>query len=128
MERKEMIQVFIKKYDIFIFLLFYVCTYIISVLESIKANDTSIVENIKAQHFKFNLNANNAFKYDSSDEENTSKAPDINNQMVDETKEGIQEKILFGHKDTLFFDSNDVRFNGMYNKKNHGIRAFKVIL
>ena len=64
-----MTQVFIKKYDIFIFLLFYICTYIISVSENIKNNDTSIVENIKAQHFKFNFNANNAFKYDSSDEE-----------------------------------------------------------
>ncbi|KYN35594.1 hypothetical protein ALC56_10154, partial [Trachymyrmex septentrionalis] len=84
--------------------------------ENIKDNDTSIMENIKAQHFKFNFNTSNAFKYDSSDEENTPGAPDINNQMaVDETKEDIQENILFGHKDTLFFDSNDVRFNGTYN-------------
>ncbi|XP_011061588.1 PREDICTED: uncharacterized protein LOC105150294 [Acromyrmex echinatior] len=79
--------------------------------ENIKDNDTSTVENIKTQHFKFNFNANNAFKYDSSGEENTPEAPDINNQMVDETKEDIQENIPFGHKDTLFFDSNDVRFN-----------------
>lgn len=85
--------------------------------ENIKDDDTSTVENIKAQYFKFNFNANNAFKCDSSDDENTPKAPDISNEMVDETKRDIQENILFDHKDTLFFDSNDVRFNGTYNKK-----------
>ncbi|XP_018301936.1 MATH and LRR domain-containing protein PFE0570w, partial [Mycetomoellerius zeteki] len=79
--------------------------------ENIKDDDTSTVENIKAQYFKFNFNANNAFKCDSSDDENTPKAPDISNEMVDETKRDIQENILFDHKDTLFFDSNDVRFN-----------------
>ncbi|KYN09476.1 hypothetical protein ALC57_18422 [Trachymyrmex cornetzi] len=85
--------------------------------ENIKDNDTSTVENIKAQHFKFNFNANNAFKYDSSDEENKPEALDISKQIVDEIKEDIQENILFDHKDTLFFDSNDIRFNGTYNKK-----------
>ncbi|XP_018404159.1 PREDICTED: nucleolar protein 8-like [Cyphomyrmex costatus] len=78
--------------------------------ENSKDNDTSTIENIKAQHFKLNFNANNAFKCDSSDDENISEAPDISNQ-IDETKDDIQQNILFGYKDTLFFYSNDVRFN-----------------
>jgi len=73
------------------------------------------VENNKAQKFKFNFNASNAFKYDSSDDEDTHETPDRENQMVDENKKD-QQNSLFGYKDTLFFDSNDVRFNGMYIK------------
>ncbi|XP_071562434.1 uncharacterized protein [Temnothorax nylanderi] len=79
--------------------------------ENTKDNDTSTVKNNKAQKFKFNFNANNAFKYDSSDDENTHEAPDIDNQMVDDIKEDTQQNSLFGYKDTLFFDNNDVRFN-----------------
>lgn len=83
--------------------------------ENTKDNDTSIVEN-KAQRFKFNFNANNVFKYDSSDEENTHEASNVDDQVVDEAKEDIQQNNLFGHKDTLFLDTNDVRFNGVYMK------------
>lgn len=81
--------------------------------ENVKDSDTSTVENNRAQKFKFNFNANNVFKYDSSDNEDTREVADnhIDNQMVDETEEDIQQNSLFGHKDTLFFDSNDVRFN-----------------
>ncbi|XP_011860506.1 PREDICTED: probable RNA-binding protein CG14230 [Vollenhovia emeryi] len=79
--------------------------------ESTRRNNTFIVENNKAQKFKFNFNANNAFKYDSSDDEDIHKVPDIDDEMVDEAKEDTQQKSLFGHKDTLFLDNNDVRFN-----------------
>lgn len=82
-------------------------------LENAKNNDTTTVENSKAQKFKFNFNTNNAFKYDSSDDEDTHIVPDINNQIVDEHKEDTQNN-LFGYRDTLFFYSNDVRFNGTY--------------
>lgn len=75
----------------------------------------SIVEN-KTQKFTFNFNTNNAFKYDSSDEENKHEGPDIDNK-TDETKKDTQQNNLFSYKDTLFFDNNDVRFNGMYMKK-----------
>lgn len=84
--------------------------------ENVKDNDAFTVENNTAQKFKFHFNAkNNPFKYDSSDNEDTHEAPDIDNQMVDESKEEtMQQNNLFGYKDTLFFDSNDARFNGMY--------------
>jgi len=72
------------------------------------------VENNKAQQFKFNFNASNVFKYDSSDDEGTHETPDRENQMVDKTKKDQQNSLFY--KDTLFFDSNDVRFNGMYIK------------
>jgi len=78
--------------------------------ENTKDYATTTVEN-KVERFKFNFNATNAFKYDSSDNEDTHEAPDIDNQTVDEVKEDIQQYNLFGYKDTLFFDSNDVRFN-----------------
>lgn len=79
--------------------------------ENIKDNNTSTAENNKVQNFTFNFNANRAFKYDSSDNEDTHEVPDIDNQMVDKTKEDTLQNNLFGHKDTLFFNSNDVRFN-----------------
>lgn len=72
----------------------------------------------KTQKFKFNFNANNVFKYDSSDDENTHKIPETNNQMVDEAKDMQQNS----HKDTLFLDNNDVRFKGMCIK-NPGIKV-----
>lgn len=68
------------------------------------------MENNKARTFQFNFNANNTFKYDSSDDENIHEAPDIDNHIVDEVKEDTQPNSLFGHKDTLFFYNNDVRF------------------
>lgn len=77
--------------------------------ENIKDNDASIVE--KTQRFRFNFNANNAFKHDSSDDEDTYETPNIDNEIVVETKEDTQQNSLFDYKDILFFDNNDVRFN-----------------
>lgn len=52
--------------------------------------------------------------------------PDIDNRMVDKTKEDTLQNNLFGHKDTLFFNNNDVRFNGMYIKKSWNLRIIYV--
>lgn len=119
-------RVFVKKNNItFISVLYYFNIQFLNSLifsENIKDNDTFIAENNKVQNFKFNFNANNVFKYDSSDNESTHKSPDINNQMVDETKEDSQQHNLFDHKDTLFFNKNDIRFKGMYIK-NYKIKG-----
>ncbi|XP_011643059.1 nucleolar protein 8-like isoform X1 [Pogonomyrmex barbatus] len=79
-------------------------------IENLKDHVTSTVEN-DIQRFKFNFNGNNAFKYDSSNDEDTHEIPDIDNQMIDEAKKDIHQNSLFGYKDTLFFDTDDVRFN-----------------
>lgn len=129
MGKKKKTQVFILKNNIaFISVLYYFSTWFFNSLifsENIKDNNIFTVENNKAQKFKFNFNANNVFKYDSSDNENAHKSPNIDNQMVDEAKEDTQHS-LFDHKDTLFFDKNDVRFKGMYIK-NHGIKVLFIL-
>ncbi|XP_036144407.1 nucleolar protein 8 isoform X2 [Monomorium pharaonis] len=82
--------------------------------ENSKDNAISLVENNKVQKFKFNFNVNNTFKYDSSDDENIheDEAPDVDNHIVDVTKENSQQKnSLFQYENTLFFNSSDVRFN-----------------
>lgn len=81
--------------------------------EDKKSYDACIVEN-KDKTFKFHFNTNNAFKCDSSDEE------DINNTVPDTEKQTVKNSknnhtnSLFGYKDTLFLEKDDVRFNGMY--------------
>lgn len=56
------------------------------------------------------------FKYDSSQDKYTHVVPNTNNQLLDEGKEDTQNN-LFGHKNTVFFDSNDIQFNEAYIKK-----------
>ncbi|KMQ95446.1 putative rna-binding protein [Lasius niger] len=70
----------------------------------------SIAENNKAQKFKLNFNATNAFKYDSSDDDkDVREALDTDKQMADE--ENTRTNSLIEYKDTLFFDNEDTRFN-----------------
>lgn len=71
---------------------------------------TAIMENNKAQKFKLNFNATNAFKYDSSDtDEDLNEVLDTDKQMTDEVEKNTNN--LFEYKDTLFLDNKDVRFN-----------------
>lgn len=79
-----------------------------SLVSDVKDIDTSTTES-RPGTFTFNFNAKNAFKYDSSDNEDVNKT-DIDKQVIDEN-EGVNN--VFEYKDTLFFDDNDVRFNGM---------------
>ncbi|XP_020292634.1 nucleolar protein 8-like isoform X1 [Pseudomyrmex gracilis] len=77
--------------------------------EDKKSYDTSIVEN-KDKIFKFHFNKNNAFKCDSSDEEDINTAPDTEKQMVEDSKNNHANS-LSEYKDTLFLEKDDARFN-----------------
>lgn len=74
-------------------------------------NAPSIENNEQKLRFNFNSFATNAFKYDSSDNANADEVPEAAKKEV---KDDNHMNSLIEYKDTLFFDSNDVRFNGMY--------------
>ncbi|KAL0108509.1 hypothetical protein PUN28_015209 [Cardiocondyla obscurior] len=76
-----------------------------------KDDDTFAVENKDIQKFKFGFNANNVFKDNLSDDENAQEIQNEKHQIISEVEEDIQQNNLFGCKDTLFFDHNDMRFN-----------------
>lgn len=85
--------------------------YIFSGIENYNATEND------DKKFKFNFSNKNTSKYDSSDDENKD-ADDIlhaDEEMVDGTENENYANKLFGacYKDTLFFDADDVRFNGM---------------
>jgi len=74
-------------------------------------NDSSIAEN-KDTRFRFNFNTDNIFKDDDADE-----AFDKDKQIIEETEVNRSICNPFGHKNTLFFNKDDIRFNGMYKNR-----------
>lgn len=74
------------------------------------------------EKYRFHFNAKNPFKHDSSDNEDENEIFDLNERSVEQSGNNNRTNSLFGYKDTLFFESDDVRFNGMYanpNNKHH---------
>lgn len=83
------------------------------IFADVKDRGASAIDDNKDQKFRFNFSAENAFKYDSSDNEVANETPEIE-KTIDASKDNDHTNKLFESKSTLFFDSNDVRFNGMY--------------
>ncbi|EZA48780.1 hypothetical protein DMN91_004913 [Ooceraea biroi] len=78
-----------------------------------ESNDASIAES-KDRKFRFNFNASNVLnnKCDSSDEDvDEVNKPDANERTVEGTEYDENTCNIFAHKDILFFDKDDVRFN-----------------
>jgi len=67
----------------------------------------SIAEN-KDTRFKFNFNTNNIFKDNDADE-----AFDTDKQIIEETPVNRNTCNLFSQKNTLFFNKDDIRFDGI---------------
>lgn len=80
-------------------------------LEDGKNYDASVVEN-KNKTFRFNFNAHNVFNCDSSEDEEID--TDTKKQMVEKNKDNVHTNSFSGYKDTLFFEKDDARFNGMH--------------
>lgn len=73
-----------------------------------------MTNNDKNEQFRFHFSAQNAFKHNSSDnEENANEIFDTDKQ-VEQFENDNHTNDLFGYKDTLFFENDDKRFNGTY--------------
>ncbi|XP_032684340.1 nucleolar protein 8-like [Odontomachus brunneus] len=61
--------------------------------------------------YRFHFSANNMFKHDSFDNEDENEIFDLDEQIVEQSENNNRINSMFGYKDTLFFENDDVRFN-----------------
>ncbi|XP_070159965.1 probable RNA-binding protein CG14230 [Polyergus mexicanus] len=70
----------------------------------------SIAENNKAKKFNLNFSVTNAFKYDSSDDDDVHEALNTDKRMADDVEKN-RTNSSFEYKNILFLNNEDIRFN-----------------